>query len=76
MIGGGDSIIRVGMDLQETYDHAMAMSEAFRALALRLAEEADVCTHPDGERAAPEGGAPEFCQACGRIFGRRKEAGS
>jgi hypothetical protein len=65
----GDSVIRVGMDLQEAYDHAMAMSEAFRALADRLAAEPDVCRHPKGARAPGDGVAPSHCRACGRVFG-------
>lgn len=72
---GGDSRIRVGVDLQEVYDHAVAMRDAFGAMAERLAAEADVCRHPAAERAPGDGVAPPYCRACGRVYGHEGEGG-
>lgn len=61
--------LTVTMDVQNLYDEAVAARDAFGAMADRLAREANVCTHPEGQRKQVEFGGEvhHICGGCDRV---------
>lgn len=59
-------VISVSLDIQETYERAVAMRDGWGALADQLEKSGKVCPHPIEQRRA-FAGAPSLCRACGKV---------
>lgn len=66
--------IDTGLNVQRMYDHARAVEEGYRELAERLAEEYDVCEHPEEfveEKEMGRGDTLTICASCETLLKRR-----
>ena len=59
--------VDVALELQETYERAVAMRDGWAALATSLVESGKVCPHPEEQRRRFEPGVPSVCKACGKV---------
>ena len=74
MSGKTELTIDAGLDIQRMHDNALAASEAFLDFANRLAEEYEVCEHPDPdqeEKEVGDGSTLTLCAGCNRVLKRR-----
>lgn len=69
----GDGIrksVQVGLDVQEAYDQACALEEAWGCFRRVLEEKGMVCVHPEGSVNSIEVGdvITEICGECDRVL--------